>query len=144
MATILLLVLMGFLHFYQKTTISYISLLGLGILTICYQTRISRDSNSGNMRGLLSSLFGLIHGFGFAGALIQNGLPTSGLVSALLGFNLGVEIGQFAIITGIILLSMAGRQIIRQKETVYVNLFKDVLASVLLCVGIFWFVERSI
>ena len=42
--------------------------------------------------------FGLVHGFGFAGALREVGLPADGLVGALVGFNLGVEIGQAAII----------------------------------------------
>ncbi|GAB3727268.1 HupE/UreJ family protein [Luteimonas pelagia] len=46
----------------------------------------------------LAFLFGLVHGFGFAGALSALGLPASGRTWALLGFNLGVEIGQLAIV----------------------------------------------
>jgi hypothetical protein len=46
----------------------------------------------------VSFLFGLVHGFGFAGALAEVGLPTSGLVAALVGFNLGVEAGQMLIV----------------------------------------------
>ncbi len=42
--------------------------------------------------------FGLIHGFGFAGALSEMGLPQSGRLLALLGFNLGVELGQLAVV----------------------------------------------
>ena len=42
--------------------------------------------------------FGLIHGFGFASALQEFGLPRSALVPALASFNLGVEIGQIAIV----------------------------------------------
>ena len=49
-------------------------------------------------RWAVSFLFGLVHGFGFAGALAEVGLPTSGLVSALVGFNLGVEAGQALIV----------------------------------------------
>ncbi|HJZ33809.1 MAG TPA: HupE/UreJ family protein [Hyphomicrobiaceae bacterium] len=49
-------------------------------------------------RWLVSFLFGLVHGFGFAGALAEVGLPTGGLVSALVGFNLGVEAGQLLIV----------------------------------------------
>lgn len=45
---------------------------------------------------LLAFGFGLIHGFGFAGALGELGLPTGARVSALLGFNAGVELGQVA------------------------------------------------
>lgn len=43
-------------------------------------------------------VFGLIHGFGFAGVLADLGLPDSGLAWSLLGFNLGVELGQLAIV----------------------------------------------
>ena len=43
---------------------------------------------------LLAFLFGLVHGLGFAGALKEVGLPASNLVTALLTFNIGVEIGQ--------------------------------------------------
>src|ERR1700731_1995276 len=43
--------------------------------------------------------FGLIHGFGFASALQEFGLPRSALVPALASFNLGVEIGQIAIVS---------------------------------------------
>ena len=43
-------------------------------------------------------VFGLIHGFGFAGALSELGLPDGARLIALLGFNLGVEIGQLAVV----------------------------------------------
>lgn len=43
-------------------------------------------------------VFGLIHGFGFANVLLDLGLPASALVMALGGFNLGVELGQLAIV----------------------------------------------
>jgi hypothetical protein len=42
--------------------------------------------------------FGLVHGFGFAGVLSDLGLPREALLPALLGFNLGVEAGQLAIV----------------------------------------------
>jgi hypothetical protein len=42
--------------------------------------------------------FGLIHGFGFAGALAELGLPRAGLATALVSFNLGVELGQAAVV----------------------------------------------
>ena len=48
---------------------------------------------------LLAFVFGLIHGFGFASVLTDLGLPQGALVLSLVGFNLGVEIGQLAIVT---------------------------------------------
>ncbi|MDM0112010.1 HupE/UreJ family protein [Variovorax sp. J22R133] len=49
-------------------------------------------------RKLFSFLFGLIHGFGFAGALAELELPVRGFVVALLQFNLGVEAGQLVVV----------------------------------------------
>ena len=51
-----------------------------------------------NSRWLLAFLFGLIHGFGFAGVLADLSLPDDTLFTSLLGFNLGVEVGQIAIV----------------------------------------------
>jgi hypothetical protein len=45
-------------------------------------------------RWLVSFGFGLVHGFGFSSVLREVGLPTQGLVLSLLGFNVGVELGQ--------------------------------------------------
>lgn len=47
---------------------------------------------------LIAGAFGLIHGFGFASALDAIGLPRHSIGGALLGFNLGVEVGQLAIV----------------------------------------------
>ncbi len=46
--------------------------------------------------------FGLVHGFGFAGALKEIGLPEGEVPAALLAFNLGVEAGQLAVVLGVI------------------------------------------
>ncbi len=51
----------------------------------------------------VSSAFGLLHGFGFASALSETGLPQTEIPAALLFFNLGVEIGQLLFILGLIL-----------------------------------------
>ena len=49
-------------------------------------------------RWRLAFVFGLIHGFGFANVLLDLGLPTQALAVALGGFNVGVELGQLAIV----------------------------------------------
>lgn len=49
-------------------------------------------------RWQMALLFGLIHGFGFASVLADLGLPAGALVLALVGFNVGVELGQLAIV----------------------------------------------
>lgn len=71
-----------------------------------------------NLRPLLvrrlwvaGSLFGLVHGFGFAGVLQEVGLPDDARLLALLGFNLGVELGQVAVVALVLpLLFLCGRQ----------------------------------
>ncbi|MES2824925.1 MAG: HupE/UreJ family protein [Pseudomonadota bacterium] len=59
----------------------------------------ARGNHEPQGRWLLTFGFGLIHGLGFAGALMDVGLPSSGiqLVAPLLAFNLGVETGQLAV-----------------------------------------------
>ncbi len=51
-----------------------------------------------NRRWVMAFVFGLIHGFGFASVLADLGLPQDALVLALVGFNVGVELGQLAIV----------------------------------------------
>ena len=52
----------------------------------------------GHGRWIAAFAFGLIHGFGFASALADLGLPSGSLALSLFGFNVGVEIGQLAIV----------------------------------------------
>lgn len=56
---------------------------------------------------MLALLFGLVHGFGFAGLLTEAAAPSGLLPWALAGFNLGVECGQLLAVTGWVLLSQA-------------------------------------
>jgi hypothetical protein len=59
------------------------------------------------VRLLVAFLFGLVHGQGFAGVLAELGLPQGEFVAALFGFNVGVELGQLAVV----LLLVAGQWI---------------------------------
>jgi hypothetical protein len=51
---------------------------------------------------VVSFTFGLMHGFGFAGALAEVGLPSRAIPVALLFFNIGVEIGQLLFVAGVL------------------------------------------
>ncbi len=62
---------------------------------------------------LVSSSFGLLHGFGFAAALREVGLPRDELATGLLCFNLGVEIGQIVFIAGVVAVFLAARRAVR-------------------------------
>ena len=54
---------------------------------------------------IIAFAFGLLHGFGFAGALSQTGLPSDAIPSALLFFNIGVEVGQLIFVGGVLVLA---------------------------------------
>ena len=54
--------------------------------------------------------FGLIHGFGFASVLADLGLPRDALLLALVGFNVGVELGQLAIVSAFLPVAYALRR----------------------------------
>jgi len=60
-------------------------------------------------RWMAAFAFGLIHGFGFAGALQDLGLPANSLALSLFGFNLGVEVGQLAIVAAFLPVAFALR-----------------------------------
>jgi hydrogenase/urease accessory protein HupE len=60
---------------------------------------------------LVAGIFGLLHGFGFAGALAEVGLPPNDIPLALLFFNLGVEAGQLAFVGAVIVLGASVRRI---------------------------------
>ena len=61
-------------------------------------------------RWMMAFVFGLLHGFGFAAVLADLGLPQGALVLALVGFNLGVEVGQLAIVAVFLPIAFALRR----------------------------------
>lgn len=75
-------------------------LLGLALFTLAYATGLSiaTDQQQAQLRTAITIAFGLIHGCGFAAVLAELSLPQQQLFSSLLGFNLGVELGQLAIV----------------------------------------------
>ena len=83
-------------------------------------------------------IFGLLHGFGFAGALAEIGLPTSELPLALLGFNLGVEIGQLLIVA-IALLTLNRLQKTWPHQ---IRHAKTLLAYLIGTIATYWLIDR--
>jgi hypothetical protein len=68
--------------------------IAMSIVLVASEALRERDTLARRLPALVSFLFGLVHGLGFAGALKNIGLPPSHLPLALLSFNVGVEIGQ--------------------------------------------------
>jgi HupE/UreJ protein len=85
-------------------------------------------------------LFGLLHGLGFASALIDIGLPQGDVPLALLAFNIGVEVGQLAFIAAVLGVMQLAKQF-RIPDIVESRL-RTVTAYGVGVVAAFWFVER--
>jgi hydrogenase/urease accessory protein HupE len=97
-------------------------------------------------RWRVTFVLGLVHGFGFAGALREYGLPTDAVAPALAAFNIGVEIGQVAIVGlvfPLLLLSDrigGGAAIRKQRHPVVVYTCS---AAILAC-GLYWLMQRTV
>ncbi len=89
-------------------------------------------------RWAVAFAFGLIHGFGFASVLADLGLPQDALALALVGFNLGVELGQLAIVAVFLPLAYGLRRTVLYRQGVRIggSLLIALLAGV-------WFAERA-
>jgi hypothetical protein len=72
--------------------------IALSIVLVASEALRDRETLARRLPALVSFLFGLVHGLGFAGALKEIGLPQSHLPLALLCFNGGVEIGQLLVV----------------------------------------------
>ena len=88
-------------------------------------------------RMLVVFCFGLLHGLGFAGALNELGIPNGHFISALVGFNIGVEIAQlcFALVIYLLLNRLSHKEWYRSYVTVPLSLMVGVL-------GCYWVIER--
>jgi hydrogenase/urease accessory protein HupE len=73
-------------------------LIAASIVFVAVENFFSRDVDN---RWRNTFLFGFIHGFGFASALTEMGVPQGGVVPALAAFNIGVELGQIAIVMAV-------------------------------------------
>lgn len=87
-------------------------------------------------RPVAAFAFGLIHGFGFASVLRDLGLPQSSLLASLLGFNVGVELGQLAIVAAFLPLAWLLRKTWLYRQVLTVGSLAIALVA---CV---WLVER--
>ncbi|MBV8573435.1 MAG: HupE/UreJ family protein [Acetobacteraceae bacterium] len=112
------------------------------IVFVALENFYSRDIDR---RWRITFLFGLIHGFAFAVALQEFGLPRGALVQALGSFNIGVEIGQIGIVSIVIPLllqldriasGMGGGR--RSPAVVYA------VSALITVLGCYWFLDRTV
>jgi hypothetical protein len=86
--------------------------------------------------------FGLIHGFGFASVLREFGLPKGAIVPALASFNLGVEVGQIAIVLLIVPPMVLLDRAVFAPRNDSAKLVYGCSTAILLC-GLYWMVQRA-
>ncbi|NJD32319.1 MAG: HupE/UreJ family protein, partial [Gammaproteobacteria bacterium] len=89
---------------------------------------------------LLAAAFGLAHGAAFAGALIELDIPRGRLLTALLGFNLGVEAAQILALAVVASIALAASRLPGSARARSL----DYAAAALFAVGVYWYVGRSI
>ncbi len=108
-------------------------------LTIIYlATEISKNRKIINTPWFMAFGFGLLHGLGFAGALNEIGIANSQMLLSLLFFNIGIELGQIALIP--IPLSL----IYISKQFNYINQVKVIMSLAVGGMGFYWFIDRVI
>jgi HupE / UreJ protein len=112
-----------------------LALAGLAVFTGCHMTRLGRAARPARLRWHAAFAFGLLHGFGFASVLVDAGLPTGALARLLVGFNLGVEVGQLAVVAA----ALPVVSVARAWRPALLELGSAVVAGL----GVFWFVTRA-
>ena len=112
------------------------ALIAASIVFVAVENYFSRDVDN---RWRNTFLFGFIHGFGFASALTEMGVPQGGVIPALAAFNIGVELGQVAIVLPLMPLLFAIDKLTggkRREKLVYA------LSGLIALAGVYWFLQR--
>jgi HupE / UreJ protein len=117
------------------------ALIGLSILFLAPEALRRRHGHTSfTLRHpwYIAFIFGLLHGFGFAGGLSAAGLPADHIPAALLLFNVGVELGQLAFVAGVLL----AWQLLRRFQIRWPQPMGLLPAYVLGTAGAFWTIQR--
>ena len=130
---------LGLVHVPQKPVEAVIALSILFLAMEYVHGKRGRPGAAARWPWLVAFIFGLLHGFGFAGALAEVGLPQQAIPVALVFFNLGVELGQLLFVATVLLLGWALHRLKQPKlmywaETVTIYTI-GILSS-------FWLFER--
>jgi hydrogenase/urease accessory protein HupE len=111
--------------------------IALSIVFVCAECLRSEDSLARRVPAVVAFAFGLLHGFGFASALLDVGLPERHVPAALLSFNVGVELGQLAAIA-----IAGGVRLLAARLRVPEPWWRGGTVYVMGTAAAFWFVER--
>ena len=112
------------------------ALIAASIIFVAVENFFSRDVDN---RWRNTFLFGFIHGFGFASALTEMGVPQGGVIPALAAFNIGVEAGQIAIVMAVLpILFFIDKQTGGKRNEKFVY----VVSALIALAGVYWLLER--
>ncbi len=117
-----------------------LALLGVGLFAWSYLGLLGHVERPRRLRWFVAFVFGLVHGFGFAGLLAEIGLPAGRVAPALLGFNLGVELGQLIVVG-------ACWPVLRwlyARGAAHRPLLVQLGSTPVLAAGLYWFVGRAL
>jgi len=113
-------------------------LAALALFVFCYLLLAPTAAGKGSFRILVTTLFGLVHGLGFATAFQAARLEPGQMLWPLAGFNMGVELGQL-ILVGL----MGAAAIALRSRRRLAALSADLAGAAACAMGLYWFVERS-
>ncbi len=114
-------------------------LFGAALFCCCYLMISGQLRDSGRVRLVVTLMFGLIHGFGFASDLLEMRLPTQRLAELLVGFNLGVEVGQLTLV----FVALALVKVLMKMPCRLCRPYSGQRCTGLVGLGMFWFISRS-
>lgn len=115
------------------------ALIALSIVFLAVEiARGTRGTLTRRLPWLVAFAFGLLHGFGFAGALREIGLPEGEVPAALVSFNLGVEVGQLLVIAGVLGLLALLRRLRPKEEARTLRLASYPIGII----GTYWMIDR--
>ncbi len=139
-ATAGLLCLMAVGHCIGLNGLPFLLLAGAGLFAANYLRLSGHFADAARLRLVVTLVFGLIHGFGFAADLLEMRPPAGKLAELLLGFNLGVEIGQLSLV--LLMMGLAAL-LVRAGMGVSRRLVVDVGSAGLVGFGVFLLATRA-
>lgn len=116
-------------------------LIALSIAFVAIENLYFKDISK--WRPLVVFGFGLFHGMGFAGFITEIGLPPGQFWSALIGFNIGVEVGQLAVVIAALLLSIPIKRVLKSTQLTYRTVIVQPASILIAVIGLWWAVARS-
>jgi hydrogenase/urease accessory protein HupE len=122
------------------------SLVALSIVFVAFELvnlRRVHSSLAARFPWLIAFIFGLLHGFAFAGALAEVGLPKDAIPLSLLLFNLGVEAGQLVFVGAAIVVMLALRPLWTRLPADGSRLLQRIPPYTIGSFAAFWFLERT-